>query len=693
MVRVVFTPSGHQGELHAGITALEAARILGVDLDTVCGGRAICGRCQVQVGTGSFAKWGITVGPDALSAPTSSETNARVKRPLQAGNRLGCMAHIQNDVVIDVPAESQVHRQVVRKSVDLTGVVVDPFVTLAFVTVASVDDGRSAAELLRSTLKSRHGDVRVDRRALPHLVHALHRDGGDVTVAIRDGMVVAVWPGFVDTMAGIAVDIGSTTIAAHLCDLSSGEVLATAGRMNPQIRFGEDLMSRVSYVMMNPGGEVELTLAVRVALDELIAELTEQAGLARDAVLEIVLVGNPVMHHLLLGFDPVPLGQSPFTLATNEPVVGPASALGLDLPFATFYVGPCIAGHVGADTTAAMLAEGPHRGAEWQLLVDVGTNAEIVLGRRDRQFAASSPTGPAFEGAQLTCGQRATAGAIERVRIDPATLVPRIRVIGVEQWSDEPGFDVAIAKTGVTGICGSGIIEVIAEMYLAGVIDQDGVVDGALAARTAHVVPDGRTFTYVLHDDGERRIVVTQNDVRAIQLAKAALRAGIDLLIDHAGATDLHDIRLAGAFGAHIDPLHAMVLGLVPDCPLGGVRSVGNAAGGGAVRALLSRTLRSELEDAARRVVKIETATEPRFQELFVQAMAFPHAAAPTPNLALLVALPARREVAEGGGRRRRPGRPDRGGPANGDVPDSAVDLSSSTHSTHSTLSTQGTPT
>jgi uncharacterized 2Fe-2S/4Fe-4S cluster protein (DUF4445 family) len=657
MVRVVFTPSGHQGELDAGITALEAARILGVDLDTVCGGRAICGRCQVQVGTGSFAKWGITVGSDALSAPTSSETNARVKRPLQPGNRLGCMAQIQNDVVIDVPPESQVHRQVVRKSVDLTGVVVDPFVTLSFVTVPDVDDGRSAAELLREALRSRHGEVAVDPRALPHVVQALHREGGDVTAAVRDGLVVGLWPGFVDTIVGVAVDIGSTTIAAHLCDLATGEVLATSGRMNPQIRFGEDLMSRVSYVMMNPGGEVDLTTAVRSALDELVSELVQQAGLDRHAVMEIVLVGNPVMHHLLLGFDPVPLGQSPFTLATNDPVVGPASALDLDLPFATFYVGPCIAGHVGADTTAAMLAEGPHRGDAWQLLVDVGTNAEIVLGNRHRQFAASSPTGPAFEGAQLTCGQRATAGAIERVRIDPVTLAPRVRVIGVEQWSDEPGFSDAVAKTGVTGICGSGIIEVIAEMYLAGVIDQDGVVDGSLVSRTPHVIPDGRTFTYVLHQDGDRRIIVTQNDVRAIQLAKAALRAGIDLLIDHAGATDLADIRLAGAFGAHIDPLHAMVLGLVPDCPLDGVRAVGNAAGGGAVRALLSRTLRAELEDAARRVVKIETATEPRFQELFVQAMAFPHAAAPTPNLAGLVALPARREVAADGGRRRRSGR------------------------------------
>ncbi len=658
MVRVVFTPSGHQGELNAGLSALEAARILGVDLDTVCGGRGICGRCQVDLGVGSFPKWAMTVGADAFSEPGETETNYRGKRPLVAGRRLGCSARILTDIVIDVPAESQVHRQVVRKNVDLTGVVVDPFVTLAFVSLVGIDDGRSASEILRSGLLDLGHDVVVDSRVFPRLVSVMQKAGGDVTAAIRDGVVVGIWPGFFDTMVGVAVDVGSTTIAAHLCDLTTGEVLSTAGRMNPQIRFGEDLMSRVSYVMMHPGGDVELTRAVRTALDELVGELTDDAGVPRNAVLELVLVGNPVMHHLLLGFDPVPLGQSPFTLATNEPVTGPASALGLDLPFATFYVGPCIAGHVGADTTAAMLAEGPHRGEHWQLLVDVGTNAEIVLGNSERQYAASSPTGPAFEGAQLTCGQRATAGAIERVRIDPLTLAPRVRVIGSELWSDEPGFAEAVAKTGVTGICGSGIIEVIAEMYLAGVIDQDGVVDGSLIERSPHIIADGRTFTYVLHDDGGRRIVVTQNDVRAIQLAKAALRAGIDLLVDHAGAVDLVDIRLAGAFGAHIDPLHAMVLGLVPDCPLEGVRSVGNAAGGGAVRALLSRALRNELELAARRVVKIETATEPRFQELFVHAMAFPHAVADTPNLALHVQLPERRvRASDGGGRRRRASR------------------------------------
>jgi uncharacterized 2Fe-2S/4Fe-4S cluster protein (DUF4445 family) len=665
--RIVFTPSGLSGTVEHGTTVLEAARRLGADLDTVCGGRGICGRCQVRPAEGAFAKWGITVGADALGDPAMIETDYRGNRPLGEGHRLGCAARVCGDVVVDVPPASQVHRQVVRKDLDLPPITVDPSFTLWYVEVPKLELGQpgddlTAAAAIGSAVVEQHGRSAPSApfEVLPSLHRALAAAGGAVTVAIDHAdRIAAIWPGFVDAAFGVAVDIGSTTIAGHLCDLTTGEVLASGGRMNPQIRFGEDLMSRVSYVMMNPGGDRELTLAVRTALDELVGELVEQAGAARDRVLEVVLVGNPIMHHVLLGIDPTPLGQAPFTLATNEAVTAGADDLGLDLPNGRAYVGPCIAGHVGADTAGAILAEGPHRGDRMQLLVDVGTNAEIVLGDRTRQFAASSPTGPAFEGAQISSGQRATAGAIEGVRIDATTLEPRLKVIGVAPWSDEPGFDDAVARTGVTGICGSGIIDVIAEMYLSGIIDHDGVIRGELAERSERIVAEGRTHSYLLWEANGQRVTVTQNDVRAIQLAKAALRAGIDLLVEHAGAPEVTDIRLAGAFGAHIDPLHAMVLGLVPDCPLEGVRAVGNAAGTGAVQALLSRSLRAEMEQVVRDVVKIETATEPRFQELFVAAMAFPHAAAPTTHLAELVALPPRtergdRSDAGGRGRRRR---------------------------------------
>jgi uncharacterized 2Fe-2S/4Fe-4S cluster protein (DUF4445 family) len=422
-------------------------------------------------------------------------------------------------------------------------------------------------------------------------------------------------------------------------------------------------MSRVSFVMMNPGGEVELTNAIRAALNDFITNLVKNAGITKSNVLEITIVGNPIMHHIVLGIDPTPLGMAPFVLATNESVSGWANELDLDLPNAAYYVGPCIAGHVGADTAAAILAEGPHRSKEMQLLVDIGTNAEIVLGNTSHQFAASSPTGPAFEGAQISAGQRATAGAVEHVRIDRTTLEARVKVIGSELWSNEPGFIESLGDTVVTGICGSGIIEVIAEMYLSGIIDTDGVVRGELTSKSSRIVSDERTFSYLFYEHGDTKLYVTQNDVRAIQLAKAALRAGIDLLVEHAGNPVVHDIRLAGAFGAHIDPVYAMVLGLVPDCPVAGVRAVGNAAGAGAVQSLLSRKLRHEMEDTVRKVTKIETATEPRFQQLFVEAMAFPHKTALAPNLAKVIDLPARVASSADGqgrgqsrsGRRRRP--------------------------------------
>ena len=668
MNRVVFTPSGLDGNFEDGTTVLDAARKLGVDIDSVCGGRGICGRCQITPSIGNFSKWGIDAKSEALSAPGEVEIDYHGNRPLVEGNRLGCTAKICGDAVIDIPATSQVHRQIVRKDLDLGAIVVDPLFSLYYVGVSPslLGEDVTASRELRNAVAQQHNIAvpAITTHALQQVNLAIDKGDGGATVAVRHsssasepGCIVAAWPGFVGAMYGIAVDIGSTTVAGHLCDLTSGEVLSSAGVMNPQIRFGEDLMSRVSYVMMNKGGEKELTFAIRNALNLLVVELAEKANVSADKILEIVMVGNPIMHHILLGIDPTPLGAAPFVLATDEATSGEAIELDIKLPNARFYVGPCIAGHVGADTAGAILSEGPHRGTDMQLLIDVGTNAEIVLGDNTRQFAASSPTGPAFEGAQLSCGQRATAGAIEKVRIDRATLEPRFKVIGIEQWSDEQGFAEAAEETPITGVCGSGIIEVIAEMYLSGIISQDGVIQGSLVGATPRIIGDDRTFSYVLYEHGDIRLLITQNDIRAIQLAKAALRAGIDLLVEHAGSPQVTDIRLAGAFGAHIDPTYAMVLGLVPDCPLPGVRSVGNAAGAGAVKALLSNSQRKEMESAVRKVVKIETATEPRFQDLFVAAMAFPHASAPTPYLAEIITLPPRVEGASdgaGGGQRRR---------------------------------------
>ena len=394
--------------------------------------------------------------------------------------------------------------------------------------------------------------------------------------------------------------------------------------------------------MMNPEGREAMTEAVREALNTLIQNVCDESGIDRNDILDSVFVGNPVMHHLFLGIDPTELGGAPFALAVSGAVNVKASEIGINLnKGARTYMLPCIAGHVGADAAAATLTEGPHRQDDMMLMIDVGTNAEIVLGNQTRTVAASSPTGPAFEGAETSCGQRAAPGAIERIRIDPETLEPRYRIIGTELWSDEEGFDEAAKETGITGICGSGIIEIIAEMYLSGIITEDGVINGDLAAKSNRIFSDGRTFSYLIKD-GEPKITVTQNDVRAIQLAKAALYAGIKLLMDKQDITSVDKIGLAGAFGSFIDPKYAMVLGLVPDCDIEHVKAVGNAAGTGARMALLNRDHRREIEQAVQNIEKIETALEPDFQGHFVNAMAFPNKVDPFPKLGTIVKLPER---------------------------------------------------
>ncbi|MFO1061085.1 MAG: ASKHA domain-containing protein [Dongiaceae bacterium] len=659
---IVFMPSGRRGRFPLGTPVLSAARSLGVDIDSVCGGRGICGRCQVEVSEGSFAKLGVTSSRDHLSAFGAVEARYAERRTLQPGRRLSCSTLLQGDVVIDVPPDSQVHKQVVRKRAEMRAIELDPVVRLHYVEVAEPDMHDPTGDLQRliKALQQQWGlgELDCDLRVIQKLQPALRKAGWTATVAIHLGrQITAVWPGFHEKAYGLAIDVGSTTIAAHLCDLASGEVVASAGLMNPQIRFGEDLMSRVSYVMMNPGGDAEMTKAVRDAVNTLAARVAVEAGIEVTDILEVTFVGNPIMHHLLLGISPLELGGAPFALATDGAITLWATEIDLRIhPNARIFVLPCIAGHVGADTAGVILSEAPHQVDEMTLIVDVGTNAEIVLGNRHRLLAASSPTGPAFEGAQISCGQRAAPGAIERVRIDRATLEPRFKVIGSDKWSDEPGFAEETKDIGVTGICGSGIIEALAEMYLAGILTQDGVIDGGMAAVSPRIQPEGRTFSYLLRE-GEPVLRITQNDVRAIQLAKAALYAGARLLMDHMGVETVDRITLAGAFGSHIDVKYAMVLGMIPDCDLAKVTSAGNAAGTGARIALLNLKARDEIARVVKQVEKVETAIEPRFQEHFVQAMALPHKTAPYPNLAKAVTLPAPKEAtapAEEGRRRRR---------------------------------------
>ncbi len=665
---VLFMPSGKRGRFPVGTSVLDAARQLGVYVESVCGGRATCGRCQVSVQEGHFAKHGISSAQDHLSPFGPKEERYHRVRGLPEGRRLSCSTQILGDLVIDVPQDTVVNAQVVRKAADERVFERNPAVRMCYVEVEEPDMHKPLGDLdrLLEALKRdwQFERLDIDVHLLPKVQKILRQGEWKVTAAVHhdraadSARVIALYPGLKNEAYGIACDIGSTTIAMHLSSLLSGRTVASAGTSNPQIRFGEDLMSRVSYVMMNPDGREAMTAAVRDALNGLIDKVCEQGGVSRTDILDSVFVGNPIMHHLFLGIDPTELGGAPFALAVSGAVELKSSDIGLPMNDGTrTYVLPCIAGHVGADAAAATLSEGPHRQDEMMLLVDIGTNAEIVLGNAARVVAASSPTGPAFEGAEISAGQRAAPGAIERVRIDPVTLEPRFRIIGVEQWSDEPGFAEASTPTGITGICGSAIIEVVAEMFLAGIISEDGVIDGALAARSHRILQNGRTFSYLLHD-GEPRITVTQNDIRAIQLAKAALYAGVKLLMDKQGVDHVDRIGLAGAFGTFIDPKYAMVLGLIPDCDLDKVKAVGNAAGTGARMCLLNRDYRREIEDTVRRIEKIETALEPKFQEHFVAAMALPNKVDHFPQLSRVVTLPERKQsadaTADGGARRRR---------------------------------------
>jgi len=656
--RVIFQPSGRQGEVPAGTSLLDAARMLGVDVDSICGGRQTCGKCKLLVEDGAFAKHGITSAAGHLTPAGADELDyARRHASKWAANaRLSCAACVTGDVLVTVPPESTRRKPIVGKGARDIRIDVDPTIRQAYVEVAThalgERDGdweRLQAALLREW---NLGGLSIDITALRKLTAVLKSGKQRATVTIHDEReVIDVRPGYHEGAYGFAVDVGSTTMAAHLCDLQSGEIVGTASMMNPQVTYGEDLMSRISYAMMHADGVDKMHAAVLDGLNTLFARATSQANVALDEVYEVVLVGNTVMHHLLLGIDPVELGAAPFTLTTHAPLNIKARDFGLRIhPAGNVHLPALEAGHVGADNLAVLIAEAPEQRDDVSLIIDVGTNAEIVLGNRAELWSCSSPTGPAFEGAQIAHGQRAAIGAIERVRIDRATGEPRFKVIGRDAWSDE----AADAPLQATGICGSGIIEVIAELYLSGLLQ----ADGRFRSEPPHprLRFQGVKGEYVLADADQtatgREIAVTQDDVRNIQLAKAALYAGCKLLMKRSGVAAVDRIVLAGAFGSYIDPLHAMVLGLIPDCDLAKVEAVGNAAGDGARIALLDRARRADSEGLARRVHYIETAIDPSFQDEFVGAMHLPHMSDAFPHLEERVTLPAR--VAGARQRRRR---------------------------------------
>ncbi len=647
---VIFMPAGRRGQIAKGTTILEAARQLGVSIESICGGRMTCNKCRIQVQEGHFAKDGITSAAAHLS-PASQSEQKLLQRLGTPHYRLSCQAQVHGDLLIFVPEESRGNQQIIRKTAVSRAIPLQPAIRLYHVQVdpATLGDHRGDWGRVQDALTAQ-ANIRPAAIALPalrQLQTALRQGQWTVTAAIwQQQEVIDIQPGQTEEgIYGTAVDIGTTTIACHLCHLQTGDIIASTSAMNPQIPFGEDLMSRISYATSHPNGTRQMQTAVLQTINKLTAQAAKEAGIRPRQIMDCVLAGNTTMIHLLLGINPAELGGAPFALAIRNSMDIPASQLGLRIhPAARAHILPAQAGHVGADNTAVLLAEAPHQQDEVTLIIDVGTNAEIVLGNSQWLYSASSPTGPAFEGAQITHGMRAAPGAVERVRIDPTTLEPRFQVIGEPRWSHEwpSGPNVPVAEQPqqlAAGICGSGIIEAVAELYLRGILLANGRFNPQ--SPSPRLQWHGRKGQYLLATAAEsasgQPIFITQDDIRAIQLAKAALYAGAKLLMQEAAITRVDKILLAGAFGSYIDPLYAMILGMVPDCDLAHVYAIGNAAGDGARMALLNVGKREEAQQLVKQIRYVETAVHPAFQDTFVSAIHIPHAQDNFPHIAHLL--------------------------------------------------------
>ena len=635
--RVVFTPSGLTASVVQGSNLLAVAQTAGVAIRSICGGNGQCRQCWIEVSEGSHSKHGLVSSLENMSPTTEIEERVYKANPKYKGLRLACRTKIFGDLVIDVPERSQEHLAYISKTNQLRDYTVVPAIKLinCELAEASLDDNPSATENILQQLVDEGVVATMNFNLLADMQHVVQKAKSKLTIALRDDQeVVAVYPQYATDnqqseaiqhrIIGGAVDIGSTTLALYVYDLMSGELLYETSAMNPQIRFGEDLMSRVSYVMMNKGGDTKLTEAVRTKLTEMIHQACQELDVPLNRLLEMVLVGNPIMHHLFFGISPVELGQAPFTLATREWLEMNAADLDLDL-FANTRIAflPLIAGHVGADTAAAYLSEMESMNSKTSLLVDIGTNAEIILAKDGQVFATSSPTGPAFEGAEISSGVRASHGAIERIRIDPETLQVNYKMIGIDPWSHEDGFYAATqeGQQRAIGICGSGIVEVMVCLAQVGLIDKGGLFVQSRAPERFDM--NGNTVRFLLIDQGENSIYVEQTDVRSIQLAKAALSAGVQLLMDRLGCHSFDQVLLAGAFGSHLDPYYVADLDIIPSVEKQQIRSIGNAAGVGATLALLDVNERQKIIEQVRKVNKIESANEPKFQEYFVEGMTF----------------------------------------------------------------------
>jgi len=638
--RVIFQPSGRRGEVEKGKTLLEAAQSLGVDIEALCGNKKVCGKCKVRIEEGYFEKDGMDSGMAHLSPLTEAEKK-HIKPEDGPGIRLACTAEVYGDVKVFVPERSRAGKQVVRKAAKELTIALDPVVKKYNVELAAPtlhDMTTGDCERVLKFLEEDYGlrDLTFDFMALKDLQDLLRKGQWKATVTVwMDKEIIKVEPGFVEACYGLAVDVGTTTCVGYLSDLNTGRVVNTESMMNPQVPYGEDVMSRITYAMSNPTGLETMKKAIIEGLNDIIervvSEIRKDGPNPGFAIDDLTIVFNTAMHHIFLGFNPEYIGRSPFIPAVQSSLNIKARDLGLKInPSAYIHVLPIEAGFVGADNVGVLIAEEPYNQDEMVLIIDIGTNGELLLGNRNKVCSTSCATGPAFEGAQIKFGMRAAPGAIEKVQIDPATKEPLYKVIGKADWHTQ------IEKVNAKGICGSGIIEIVAEMFKAGIIDKSGRFVMDLDTPRVRKDVDGKP-EYVLAWAEETSIgtdiTITQGDVRALQLAKGALYTGAKLIMKKLGITKLDRVVLAGAFGSHIDREASMTLGMFPDCPIDKVYAVGNAAGDGARMALLNRGKRQEATDRARWVEFLEIATDPAFEKEFMQAMHIPHMKDKFPNL------------------------------------------------------------
>jgi uncharacterized 2Fe-2S/4Fe-4S cluster protein (DUF4445 family) len=640
---VIFQPWGRRGCVKAGATVREAAQDLGIEIESICGGKGTCGKCKVRVEAGFSRQYGLESRRESLSPINETERKVLPPQQQEEGYRLACQARVYGDLVVFVPEESRTGRQIVRKEAREIAVELKPAARKYYVEMAPADLHNTLGdwERLQAALYDRFdlSGLVIDYPALRDLPKVIRQGAWKVTVSVwMDREVIKVETGSVATGYGLAVDMGTTTVAAYLCELATGEVVATTSMINPQVAYGEDVMARITYSVTHKDGLPSMNQAIIGSINQLAGQAATRAGIKRRDIVDMVVVGNTCMHHIFLNLDPQYIGRAPFSPSIGHSLDVKARDLGLKIsPGAYVHILPIEAGFVGADNVGVLIAEEPYHQDDIVLVIDVGTNGELVLGNRHKLISSSCATGPAFEGAGIKFGMRAAPGAIERIKIDPDTRDVKFKIIGQESWSTESKGREA------KGICGSGIVDAIAQLFTAGIVDQTGRFSAGLNCPRCRATEDGPVFVIAWAEETaiDQDIVVCQKDVRNIQLAKGAMYAGAKLMMGRLGVKRLDKILLAGAFGSYIDKESAAVIGLFPDCAQKDILVVGNAAGDGARIALLNVDKRVEADKVARQVEYVELAAEPTFAKFFSQAMWFPHMKDRFPRLKRLLSARA----------------------------------------------------